>query len=185
MKIMVQGSGFRVQGSENRKGRKVIRKFIFLTSVICFLASAIGCDAFVRKFTRKPKKDKMQKEEMVLAPEEYKSTMSKEELYRQYFVFWKSWHGELIESLARSSSQKKILSCIEQANKNLIQLRPMLNAEKQAKLDVYLGQIDRLHNSIKGDVYGSLNSTNRQQAEQLRSRILRDFSYSKVKDSLI
>jgi len=149
--------------------------------VLILVLSLTGCDAFVRKFTRKPKKENMPKEEMVLEPQEYKPTMSKEELYRQYFLYWQSWQDELIESLARSANHKKQVSCIDQAIKNLLYIRNMLNPEKQKQLDVYLNQLTALQDDIKADVYGANFSINRTTAERLKMRILRDFSYNKAK----
>jgi len=52
----------------------------------------VGCDAFVRKFTRKPKTQEFPEEEMVLAPEEYEPiALSAAERYQQDFFFWKAW----------------------------------------------------------------------------------------------
>ena len=55
--------------------------FLLVTSYL-LLVTTIGCDAFIRKFTRKPKKENLPKEELLIAPEEYKvPLMSKEDLY--------------------------------------------------------------------------------------------------------
>ncbi|MDD5595681.1 MAG: hypothetical protein PHY94_05500 [Candidatus Omnitrophica bacterium] len=157
------------------------RRLLFVIWVLSFVIFLSGCDAFVRKFTRKTKKENMPKEEMVLEPQEYKPTMSKEELYRQYFLYWQSWQDELIESLSHSGNYKKQVSCIDQAIKNLLYVRNMLNPEKQKQLDVYLNQLAALQDDVKADVYGANFSNNRTAAERLKMRILRDFSYSKVK----
>ena len=81
---------------------------IFFTFLICFLVfNLVGCESFTRKFTRKSKKPD-QAVEMVLVPQEYKGpNMTKEELYRQYFLYWKSWQEELINALTQKTSQKK------------------------------------------------------------------------------
>ncbi|MFA5150687.1 MAG: hypothetical protein WC433_07270, partial [Candidatus Omnitrophota bacterium] len=72
------------------------RRWFLLFTFYFLLFTLCGCEAFVRKFTRKSKKDKVPVE-MVLAPEEWKGPqMTKEEQYRQYFVFWQSWQDELI-----------------------------------------------------------------------------------------
>ena len=159
---------------------------LFNLFVICFvMVCLLGCDAFVRKFTRKPNKDQLPQEELVLAPEEYKPTMSKEELYRQYLLYWQSWQDELIESLGRRSNYKKQVSCVEQAIKNLEQVKLMLNEEKRKKLDIYFNQLKALKGSITEDSYGLNIPIFRQNAERLRRGILRDFSYSKVKGFLL
>ncbi|MCX5697589.1 MAG: hypothetical protein NTU54_06470 [Candidatus Omnitrophica bacterium] len=155
--------------------------------IIFFLIlSLAGCDAFVRKFTRKRKTENITPVEMVLAPEEYKPpVISKEDAYRQYFLYWKSWHDELIDSLGRNSSQKKQLSCVDEEIKNLQEVRRLLNETKQKKLDVYLAKLKDLREQIKQDIYGINLARHRSGAENLRRGIMRDFSYQKVKNDLI
>jgi hypothetical protein len=157
--------------------------FYILIFAFCILSS--GCDAFVRKFTRKPKKEAFLAEEMVLVPEEYKGPqMTKEELYRQYFLFWKSWQDELIASLSEKRSQKKQIDCAEEAIKNLVNLKTLLNEEKQKELDIYIKRLKDLRDLISQDLYGSNIVTHLQKAEWIKRDILRNFSYHKVKDIL-
>ncbi|MBM3246702.1 MAG: hypothetical protein FJZ13_05210 [Candidatus Omnitrophica bacterium] len=164
------------------KNTKFVLKF-FIFSFLIF--NFLGCEAFVRKFTRKPKKENLPKEELVLVPEEYKGPqMSREELYRQYFLFWKSWQDELINSLSAGANHKKQISCLDEAIKNLLNLRALLNAEKQKKLDVYINQSNGLKDLVAQDLYGNNIAINRRNAEQLRRNILKDFSYNKIKNYL-
>ncbi len=172
----------------NPKSRKNVKsKILLLVTSYLLLVTMLGCDAFVRKFTRKPKKDKAPKEEMVLNPEEYKGPqMSKEEIYRQYFLFWKSWHDELIVSLSvGKANHKKQIDCANEAVKNLINLKALLGGDKQKQLDVYILQLSGLGGLISEDVYGSASSRHRYSAEQIKRNILRDFSYDNVKDFLL
>ncbi len=153
--------------------------------ILFLIFSLLGCEAFVRKFTRKSKKDKAP-EEMVLAPEEWKGPkMTKEEKYRQYFIFWQSWHDELINALLSNASQKKRLDCLEQAIKNLVGMRGLLNESKQKQLDVYLRQFNDLREEIQSDIYGSAKDSYRLNAEKLRMNILQRFSYDDIKNDLI
>jgi hypothetical protein len=140
----------------------------------------------VRKFTRKPKKEDLPQEEMLLAPEEYKGPqMSREELYRQYFLFWKSWQDEIINSLYGKASHKRQVDCAEEAIKNLNNLKGLLNEERQKKLDIYLGQLEELKDLITEDVYSNNASFYIQKAERIKRDVLRDFSYNKIKDYLL
>jgi len=161
--------------------KKQITQIIILVSGVWCLVSLIGCEAFVRKFTRKPKKENLPKEEMVFAPEEYKGPqMAKEELYRQYFLFWKSWHDELMNSLSGGANHKKQISCATEAIKNLVNLKTLLNEEKQKKLDIYISQLNDLKELVTKDVYGKNIAGNRQNAERIKSNIIREFSYKKI-----
>lgn len=162
-----------------------ITQIILLFTIYGLLVTLTGCDAFVRKFTRKPRKESQPKQELVLVPEEYKPPrMTKEEVYRQYFLYWKSWHDELINSLSTGSSYKKQIDTANEAIKNLESLRAALQEAKQKKLDVYINQLKDLKNEIAQDLYGNNISANRLTAERIRRSILRDFSYNKIKDYL-
>ncbi|MBU2221583.1 MAG: hypothetical protein KJ722_03090 [Candidatus Omnitrophica bacterium] len=147
--------------------------------------STAGCEAFVRKFTRKPK-DKMKTEELVLVPQEYKpAQVTKEEQYRQAFLFWKNWHDELIDSLTSEGNRKKQIDCLKEAVNSLLTLRQLLNTGKKKKLDIYLDRIDNLRSQIDDDIYGSDISSQRADAEKLKREILREFSYEKIKKCLV
>jgi hypothetical protein len=161
------------------------KKFIIICGLLTIVCGLVGCDAFVRKFTRKSKKEKVSGEMMVLAPEEYKSNMTKEDLYRQYFLFWKSWQDELIGSLSRGANHKKQVDCAKQAINNLTNLRVLLNEEKKNKLDIYIRKLSELEGLIEKDVYSNNIAITRPKSEQLKREILRDFSYDKVKKYLI
>lgn len=162
-----------------------ITQIILLVTSYLLLVTLIGCDAFVRKFTRKPKKENLPQEEMILAPEEYKGPqMTKEEAYRQYFLFWKSWHDELIESLLQRRSQKKQIDCAEEAIKNLINLRVLLSIDMQKNLDVYILKLKELQDQISTDSYGNNAITNAQRAERIKMDILKRFSYSKIRKDI-
>ena len=148
------------------------------------LAGCMGCDAFVRKFTRKHKKDNLPQQELVLVPQEYKSTMSQEELYRQYFLFWQSWQTELIEALSNSGNHKKQLSCAREATRNFAQLKSLLAESKWPLFEQYATQLLSQEQGVASDGYGSQSSRNRIEAERLKSRIMREFAFPKVKDAL-
>jgi len=161
------------------------QNIIFFSLCFALLINLLGCDAFVRKFTRKPKKENLPVEEMVVAPQEYTAPqITKEELYRQYLLYWKSWQDELINSLHKGASYKKQIECIDEAIKNLEQLRPLLKEEKIKILNTSISQMQNLRGAIAKDVYGNDVDTNRSAAENIKRNILRDLSCRKIKDCL-
>ena len=161
-----------------------LKVILLLTTYCLMLTTLLGCEAFVKKFTRKHKKSKI-KEEVILDPQDYSlSDIPIEERYRQYFLFWKSWQDELITALSTSASHKKRQTCVKEAIKNLGELRPLLFAEKQKELNVYLEKLRQLENEIKKDTYGARLAIHRNRAESLKRNILRDFSYPEVKRHL-
>ena len=161
-------------------------QIILLVTSCLLLITLLGCEAFVRKFTRKPKRENLPREEMVLAPEVYDSIqMSKEELYRQYFLFWKSWQDELINSLSFQGNRKKQIECVKESLKNLTSLRELLNEEKQKQLDPYIKELNALKDSIEGDWYNNNYAANSYTAERLKTNILRNFSFKNIKNYLL
>lgn len=166
--------------------RQMISRAGLLFTFYFLIFTLAGCEAFVRKFTRKPKKEDIPEGQMVLAPEEYKAPqMTKEERYRQYFLFWQSWHDELISGLLNASSHKRQVSCADEAIKNMEQLRLLLSGEKQEKFDIYLKRMKDLRRLIADDIYNTNAVINRSSVERLKRDILRDFSYQDIKNYLI
>jgi len=161
-----------------------LKKIFLLFALAVFISNLIGCDAFVRKFSRKPKNGE-QAVEMVLAPEEYKVKMSKEELYRQYFVFWQSWQEELISSLTYNDSHKRQIDCAKEALKNLMSMRALLGEDKQKKLDLYIDKLKELQGDLQDDLYSSRSFRIAQKAEKLKMEIMRDFSFPKIKNYML
>ena len=160
-------------------------KRILSVLVCCFLLlDLLGCESFVRKFTRKSKKSN-QAVEMVLVPEEYKGpNMTKEEIYRQYYLYWGSWQDELINALVQKSSLKKKIDCGQEALKNLVSMKMMLVEGAQKNFDSEIARLNDLLGSMKSDVYGAKDNRNLQMAERIKHSIHKNFIYPKIKNYL-
>lgn len=160
-------------------------KIFFLIVAVAVMLQVVGCESFVRKFSRKPKKDSKVKEEMVLVPEDYSgSGLSKEELYRQYFLFWKSWQDELIVTLSSATPHKRQVDCAKEALKSLHAMNDLLRTGRQEALKAYVSQLNSLLNDVEKDIYGYRKDQNRATAEQIKRNILVHFSYARIKDDL-
>lgn len=182
--MKVKNNNSKVKTTSKKSKALTFRSLFLLFAFYFLLFNLCGCEAFVRKFTRKSKKN--QPEEMVLAPEEWKGPqMTKEEKYRQYFIFWQSWQDELINALSAKASRKKRLDCADQAVKNLAGMRSLLNESGKKQLDVYIRQLIELKGVIASDIYGYSRDSNRQGAERVRMNILQRFSYSDIKNDLL
>lgn len=160
-----------------------LKKLFFAVSVCFLVFNLVGCESFVRKFTRK--KNREVQEEMVLAPEPYKNTATKEEQYRQSFIYWKAEHEELISALLENKPAKKRISSAQESIKHLENMKVLLNDAKQKQLDGYVMRMKDLLNNIKSDSYGGNNNLYRMKAENIRRDILRDFTYDKINNSLL
>lgn len=145
-----------------------------------------GCQTLARKFSRKPKKTTQEEEELVLVPEEYPQVIqSKDELYKEAYLFWKSWQEELINFLEVNGNAKKQIDCIQQSIANLEKMKALLVEEKASILDGYIKQLNELKEKI---VKGQLNNDTiyliRSELEVLKKKIGKEFVYSHVKDYL-
>lgn len=162
-----------------------LKSCVIVVSCVSLLVFGSGCEAFVRKFTRKPKKD-LPKEEMVLEPQEYqRPKLSKEEEYRQCLLYWQSWQDELIASLSGNTNRKKQLDCAGEALSNLLRLRSLLDEEAQKGLDAQVAKLKDLIAAIEADAYGSDSEKHRYAAERIRVNVLKGFSYQKMKAHLL
>lgn len=155
-----------------------------LFSVLCTLT--VGCEAFAKKFVRKPKKTE-EPVEMVLEPQDYpEHPVPNEDLYREAFTFWKYWQDELISSLNPEGNRKKQRECILYAIENLQRVKSLLISDKAKLLDEELNDLI----SIKQRLNLAYLSVDELMAMKLRlenqkTKIDREFVYSKVKNYLL
>jgi hypothetical protein len=174
-----------IQEERVKSHELVIRKFFVLITMVFFVVSTVGCDAFVRKFTRKAKKKEVPVEELVLVPEQYASeSVSVADRAKQSFIFWKSWQDELSEALTHEASHKRKVSCVNEAIRNLEDLFSLLNDEKQKALKPVITSLEVLRVDIKNDLSGKSNVSNARTADRIRRKILREIPYSALLKSL-
>ena len=159
------------------------RAFVLVIGLVALVSGLSGCDSFVRKFTRKPKGD-VQHVEQVLEPQEYVPPTAREQ-YRDFLLYWQSEQDELINALVTKSSQKKQLGCAREALKNLNNLRPLLSAAKQKKLDIYIADLGTLKSAIEKDTYSNDAPNNARSAERIRRLVLKEFSFGKASADIV
>ncbi|MFA5118884.1 MAG: hypothetical protein WC695_08580 [Candidatus Omnitrophota bacterium] len=160
---------------------------VLLAGIVIVCLLTCGCEALVRKFTRKQKKTELPQQEMLLEPVVYDVQPSPaQERYRQALLLWKSWHGELIDSLTgRDANQKRQVNCVREAIGNLQEMRSLLNSRKQALLDASLASMRELEVKVAGDTYGNNVSALRSLAEKIKRNISKDFSFNKVSKDIV
>jgi len=153
---------------------------VFLLVFSVFYLS--GCEAFRKKFTRKPKKKEKEIEDIVFVPVEYpENPFSNEEIYTNQYLFWKNWHSELINYLYEGVSRKKQIDCINEALKSLAKMKDLLSEEKQKELDVYIQELDKIRDELLNSKFIQLSSLKRKMI-RLQNNIQKNFSYNKVSD---
>ena len=153
-------------------------------AIVCFSLILTGCEAFRKKFVRKPKKKQIR---VVVSPQEYTPEHSAQEVYKKYFLFWRAWHDELIDSLdAQDANRKKRISSAKKIIENLQQMHGLLIRKKQARLDIFILEQE--------DILKELDSYNLSFGKRLRIKsalnkqrrqIGKEFDYRHIQEYLI
>lgn len=150
----------------------------------CLLVSLTGCEAFVRKFRRKPAEEK--REESIIQPESYPDVaLNKDELYRDYFLFWESWADELVSFLNDTANVKKQKECIQQATDNLVKMQSLLNEEKARSLDTFAAELTTVKNVLFQSYLNNADfSYLKKKMERIKAKVHQGFVFSKIKKDL-
>ncbi len=161
-------------------------KILLLITSYCLLVTLTGCEALARKFVRKPNPEDKKTEDVVFSPEEYKGEgVSNQDLYNQYFLYWRTWQDELIDSLEKSGNRKRQIDSLNEAIKNLENIKPLIKPESASRLDSCINRLRLLRTAVTKDIYANSVADNRHEADRIKRDILRDFSFNKIKDSII
>jgi len=161
-------------------------KILLLVTGCCLLVTLTGCETLARKFVRKPKPEDKKIEEVVFSPEEYKGEgVSNQDLYNQYFLYWRTWQDELIDSLEKTGNRKRQIDSLNEAIKNLENIKPLIKPESASKLESCISRLQLLRAAVTRDIYSNNVTDNRREADRIKRDILKDFSFSKIKDSII
>jgi len=162
-------------------------KTILILSILYFLfsTSLCGCEAFRKKFVRKPKRRKEVK--TVIQTQEYESQYSIGEIYRKYFLFWRTWHEELLNSLnVQDGNRKKRIFAAKKIIENLQQMQKLLSPQMQQELEAFIlkqrgivEKLDRYNLSHGRRLH--IKST----LEKQRRQIQREFNYKRIQEHLI
>ena len=154
--------------------------------LLVVLAGSSGCESFRKKFVRKKKRQPAE-EEMVISPVDYsKQQLPGDQAYQQYYVYWKSWHGELLAQLQNNANKKKILGCFEQMILNLDRMKNLLaNEKKSAQLQTYIDEIQQNYDEVENKNFLIVSFAQlKESVESLSRAIHREFAFSKIKDDL-
>lgn len=153
----------------------MIRIFAVLTVCVFLLT---GCAQLKDKFVRKGKEEKPEPRFYAVKKYDVRPSL---ELYTKRYLFWKSWHRELLADLT-DDNQKKPVVAIEQATSNLMDMHGMLVDEKAEKLEALIGEMTKIERQIKKQrVTGANEVRIRKKLESLGREIGRYFSYNKVR----
>ena len=147
--------------------------------ILCVVFS--GCAGLQRKFTRKKKKE--ERHAPVIITYDYAKDLRVEELYKKRFLFWKSWHGELIDRIA--GTYMKRIECYDQAVMNLMEMEKYLREETSSELKPFIEDMKSISLDIKKRRLSKGEQIKlKSLLEKAKRSIDKKFSYPRVKDSL-
>lgn len=165
------------------------RRFRYFSAMVVIFSCIFmmtGCETLRKKFTRKRKRTEST-EPVVVVPRDYSAhPFPNDVLYKQYFVYWKSWNQELISSLTDMENYKKIKSCADQALINLKKMQTYLQDDKARELEAYVKKTDDLARRIEHAQYlpPAQMKALRYDAERLLSGVNKKFDLSSMRDHL-
>ena len=159
---------------------------LMITAGVCgVLILTSGCEAFVRKFTRKPKRRPMDEASLVLEPESYEATrISNQDLAVQYYTFWRGWQGELVQALKESTNHRKQVDRANEALDNLINFGALLTDDAKARLAPHIEALTTLRDDIDADVHGMHAASHADAAEALLRAVVKTFPSKTVADEV-
>lgn len=155
------------------------RRGILLLLVTVLMVQMCGCEAIQRKFTRKKKRKPVSPKFYQGLPEETRPNI---ELYMMHYVYWKTWHQELVNKAGDNTKRDRMAS--SEVLGHLNDMKKYLAEEKAEELQGYIDETKVLTDQIvKGG--GGLNmkiGRLRQSLDNVRARIVRRFYHKKVRD---
>jgi len=161
------------------KGILLVTSYCLLVIVLC------GCESFRKKFVRKSKKEKEVR--AITQIKEYKALYSPEVGYKQYYLFWRTSHEELVSSLEiQNRNRKKTLYSAKKTVEHLRQMNDLLLPEKQKELDPFI--------SKQRDIARRLDRRSLNRAQKLgiksilkrqKKQIERSFAFKHIQEYLI
>jgi len=158
------------------------KRFFISIFALVLLVSFTGCAALQRKFTRKKKKEEG-RIVPVITTYDYSKDLRVEELYKKRFLFWKTWHSELIDRM--DAGHKKRNACFDNTLENMIEMRKYLASPKAEELDPYIKKMTDIDKDIKEDRLTKSEKYNiRQSLEKIKRQINKNFSFSDVEGFL-
>jgi len=121
----------------------MIRRIGVVILVLFVTMELSGCAGLKKKFTRKKKEEIVQ--EVYLSPEEYQKEPD-EVLYKRHYLFWKTWHEDLMKNIGESYTTDN--RCIIEIISNLEDMKKALTGKEAARLQLYIEDMKE----IKGEL---------------------------------
>ena len=161
------------------------QKMNMIAVALAVLVLLSGCAELKDKFVPKKKEEPRAQRYYQVRPYDVHPSL---DLYTKRYIYWKSWHRELLSLLEPSSAietinYKKRTVAIEQEVSNLIDMQSMLVDEKAEPLGKIIDELAAIEKRIKEERITPGNLTRiRRRVDQLGKEIKRGYSYRDMGD---
>ncbi len=146
-------------------------KKISILFVIILIATLTGTGCQIL-----PKKTEFKKEPEIEISEQEISPFNQ---YQSAYVYWKSWHQELIERLGVNTLKDK--QCFKQTTENLERMSSFLDEERKEKLSVYISSLSEIKQKMEKKRQSPSKIYDfKKELERIEREIKREFAPQKV-----
>ncbi len=119
------------------------KRILVVTGLLSFCLN--GCTPLKKKFTRKKKKEHIEKFIPVLDPIDYPApAQSSKERYAYHYSLWKIWSRDLLQTFDKKANEKNQRYLLGQIKFQMEEMRKWIILEKQQELDALIEEISRI-----------------------------------------
>ncbi len=149
--------------------------------ILVFFMSLTGCSGLQRKFSRKKRKE--ERPTPVITTYDYAKDLRVEELYKKHFLYWKTWHNELIDRI--DGAYKKRVECYDNALMHLEEMQKYLGESKALEIKPFTEKIKAIDPDIRKKKLSKGKKLKMlRMLEMTKRQVGKRFSYPNVKDNL-
>jgi C-terminal processing protease CtpA/Prc len=163
----------------NKSSRRLL--VFFLLTV--FFITSMGCTTLQKKFTRNKKRPPIKPQ--VFTQKDYKRAYSNKYYYTSHFVYWSSWHDELMTYLGNEKNRKRQKRAFDEILGHLDEMRRYLKEEKAAELQTSIDDIKLAQERYASSTNPKADTAIRLGLERAGRRIAGRFPYDKIKDHIL
>jgi hypothetical protein len=157
--------------------KTMVRNIVFCIVLAAYASSLTGCASLKKVFSSK--RDEPEKPMTYQSLRKYDVRPSME-LYTKRYIYWKTWHKELL-SVLTASNKKKTVVAVEQDLANLTDMQQMLVEQKAIEMQPLVDEMSDIERVIKKERVTGGNAVRlRMRLETVGRAVKRDFSYRKV-----
>ena len=156
----------------------------FLAFLLILSVSAVsGCSPeWKKKFIRKSKKPQVTQPILVLQPD-YKAVMPAKDRYREHFAFWKSWHGELLNSFGQL--KRRDLTNLNGVVGELGAMQSLLTGNPADRLKKIVQDLERMKEQWSASPTASHPASDRSTLQRVQREVGKSFHYSNIKETVV